>query len=216
MTVRIASAALACLVSAASIGVAEARIAIDVDQSAQRMTVREHGEIVAEWNVSTARLGARTPNGRYRPQSMARMHYSTLYNNAPMPYSIFYSGNYAIHGTTSVRQLGNPASAGCVRLHPENARQLYALVQRYGMRNTTITITGSTRETALARRGGGGTTRVAAAPAPRRVAARAQAQRTAARSLAPRTTARVVYAAPAPQVATGGRDFFSWLRGGVN
>jgi hypothetical protein len=211
--VRRLFAVLACLASIGAAGEAQARIAIDVDQSAQRMTVREHGEIVAEWNVSTARLGARTPNGRYRPQSMSRMHYSTLYNNAPMPYSIFYSGNYAIHGTTSVRQLGNPASAGCVRLHPENARQLYALVQRYGMRNTTITITGSTRDTALARRGGGAT-RVAAAPAQRRIAARAPAQRTRVAALRP--ASRVVVMAPAPQVATGGRDFFSWLRGGVN
>jgi len=71
---------------------------------------------------------------------MKRMHYSTLYNNAPMPHSLFFSGNFAIHGTDQTERLGTPASAGCVRLHPENAARLYALVQEKGRANTLIEI----------------------------------------------------------------------------
>jgi lipoprotein-anchoring transpeptidase ErfK/SrfK len=61
-------------------------------------------------------------------------------NNAPMPHSIFYSGPFAIHGTTDVGHLGHPASHGCVRLHPNNAAVLFDLVQRQGARNTTVVV----------------------------------------------------------------------------
>jgi lipoprotein-anchoring transpeptidase ErfK/SrfK len=50
-----------------------------------------------------------------------------------MPYSIFYSGNYAIHGTPHVGQLGGRASKGCIRLHPSNAAILFSLVQQQGL-----------------------------------------------------------------------------------
>ena len=43
--------------------------------------------------------------------------------------SIFYSGNFAIHGTNQISRLGGPASHGCVRLHPSNAAVLFSLVQ---------------------------------------------------------------------------------------
>jgi len=80
------------------------------------------------WPVSTGVSG--TPSGTYRPQSFDRYHRSSMYGNAPMPYSIFYSGNFAIHGTTQISRLGGRASHGCIRLHPSNAAVLFALVQR--------------------------------------------------------------------------------------
>jgi lipoprotein-anchoring transpeptidase ErfK/SrfK len=58
-----------------------------------------------------------------------------------MPYSIFFKGGYAIHGTYSVKQLGRPASHGCVRLHPDNAAALFGLVKQAGMSNTRIIVT---------------------------------------------------------------------------
>jgi len=67
------------------------------------------------------------------------MHYSKKYDNAPMPYSIFFTGGYAIHGTPHVGNLGRPASHGCVRLSPANARTLYGIVKNDP--NTTIRIT---------------------------------------------------------------------------
>jgi len=63
-----------------------------------------------------------------------------LYYNSPMPYSIFFHGGYAIHGSYEINRLGGPASHGCVRLHPSNAATLYALVSREGMGATTIVI----------------------------------------------------------------------------
>jgi lipoprotein-anchoring transpeptidase ErfK/SrfK len=121
-----------------SSGDARADVVVRVDKSSQRMSVIVNGEHRYTWPVSTGIYG--TPSGSFRPQSMARYHRSTLYNNAPMPYSIFYDGNFAIHGTTHVAQLGGRASRGCIRLHPSNAAVLYSLVQREGMASTRVVI----------------------------------------------------------------------------
>ena len=57
-----------------------------------------------------------------------------------MPWSVFFHGGYAVHGTTAVRRLGRPASHGCVRLHPANAKIFYKLVQQNGKENTLVSI----------------------------------------------------------------------------
>jgi lipoprotein-anchoring transpeptidase ErfK/SrfK len=119
-------------------GGARAEVVVRIDKSSQRMSVIVNGEHRYTWPVSTGIYG--TPSGSFRPQSFDRNHRSALYNNAPMPYSIFYDGNFAIHGTTHVSQLGGPASRGCVRLHPSNAAILFSLVQKEGAGNTRISI----------------------------------------------------------------------------
>lgn len=117
-------------------GQIEARVSL----SEQRMRVFLDGQAVHSWPVSTARAGKFTPLGEFTVQSMKRMHRSSLYNNAPMPWSIFFSGNFAIHGTDQVSRLGTPASAGCVRLHPDDAQTLYQMVRDHGRTNTLINI----------------------------------------------------------------------------
>jgi lipoprotein-anchoring transpeptidase ErfK/SrfK len=117
---------------------AQAEIVVRVSKASQSMSVMVDGEHRYTWAVSTGVGG--TPSGTYRPQSLSRNHRSSIYGGAPMPYSIFYDGNYAIHGTTHIRQLGGRASRGCIRLHPSNAAVLYALVQRQGLGSTRIVV----------------------------------------------------------------------------
>jgi lipoprotein-anchoring transpeptidase ErfK/SrfK len=117
-----------------------ARLVATVDISSQTMTVTHRGVVKYRWAVSTARRGKLTPTGSWSAKWLSRNHRSSRYNNAPMPYSIFYSGNYAVHGTNQVSRLGAPASAGCVRLHPSNAAVLFSLTQKEGLRNTRIVI----------------------------------------------------------------------------
>ncbi len=119
----------------------ERRITAHIDLSQQKMKVYKGDSLLHSWRVSTARKGYVTPVGNYKPQSIERMHYSRRYHNSPMPYSIFFKGNFAIHGTGSIRKLGRRASHGCIRLHPKNAKKLYALVRKYGKNNTFIKIT---------------------------------------------------------------------------
>ena len=129
------AAALACMLTAA---VARAEIVVTVDKAAQRLTVVVDGEHRYTWPVSTGVYP--TPSGNWRPYLLSRNHRSTIFGNAPMPFAIFYSGHYAIHGTTAVGQLGVRASKGCVRLHPSNAAVLFALVQQHGLANTRVVV----------------------------------------------------------------------------
>lgn len=118
---------------------ARAEVFITVDKSEQRMYVETPTDDYV-WKVSTAREGYNTPVGFFQPYLLKTMHYSSKYNNAPMPNSIFYHGGYAIHATYDIKRLGSPASHGCVRLSPQNARWLYRLVNEYGKDNTYIEI----------------------------------------------------------------------------
>ena len=111
-----------------------------VDISSQTMTVTHRGQVKYRWKVSTARPGKVTPSGSWTAKWLSRNHRSSRYNNAPMPWSIFYNGNYAVHGTDQVNRLGRPASAGCVRLAPQNAKTLFELAQREGLKNTRIVV----------------------------------------------------------------------------
>lgn len=133
-TLFIAFWALLALMSSAW---ATARIHIDL--SSQRMYVTS-SQGSYTWPVSTARAGYYTPRGSFAPTGMQLMHYSRKYHMSPMPYSIFFRGGYAIHGTYATGALGSPASHGCVRLSPGNAATLYHLVQSEG---GSISISGS-------------------------------------------------------------------------
>ncbi|MBA5778460.1 L,D-transpeptidase [Stappia sp. F7233] len=112
-----------------------------IDLSEQKMVVYVNGRRLQSWPVSTARRGYRTPTGTFRPGRMHRRYFSKKYHNSPMPWSVFFYGGYAIHGTDAVRSLGRPASHGCIRLHPANARHLYSLIQQHGKKNARIVIT---------------------------------------------------------------------------
>jgi lipoprotein-anchoring transpeptidase ErfK/SrfK len=120
--------------------VALASLVANIDLSRQRMTITVDGSHYASWPISTGARGHNTPTGSYRPYLLRRMHYSSKYENSPMPHSVFFSGGFAIHGTQYVKRLGRRASHGCVRLHPTNAARLYKLVLIYGLDNTRIRI----------------------------------------------------------------------------
>lgn len=122
-------------------GAAEAKVVAKINIAQQKMTVMVDGEVKHVWHVSTARKGFVTPRGVYAPKRMHVKYYSKKYYNSPMPYSIFFKGGYAVHGTNAVAKLGAPASHGCIRLATGNAAKLYSLVQSYGKSQARIVIT---------------------------------------------------------------------------
>jgi hypothetical protein len=132
-------------------GAAQAKVSITVDKDAQMMTVAVDGVRRYQWPVSTGNPSHETPNGTFRTFRMEEDHYSKEFDDAPMPHSIFFTKvGHAIHGTESEGRLGTPVSHGCVRLSRANATTLYALVEKEGVLNTTVTLTGSS-QIALAR-----------------------------------------------------------------
>ena len=120
------------------------------------MSVSVNGQQRHTWPISSGAAGYDTPSGSFRPLRMERTHFSKEWDNAPMPHSIFFTPNgHAIHGTNHARQLGRPASHGCVRLAPSQAAILFALVRAEGLATTQVVVEGE--NTGVALQGGSGT-----------------------------------------------------------
>lgn len=87
---------------------------VEIDLTKQQLKAYQGNRVVLKTNISS---GARnnTPTGNFRagPYKSAE-HYSSLYHNAPMPWSVQITGHIFIHGFTEVPPY--PASKGCVRV----------------------------------------------------------------------------------------------------
>ena len=141
-----ACAALACTS-------ARAEVLIRVDKAAQLMTVTVDGAQRYAWPVSTGIADYDTPAGDFQPFRIERDHFSREWDDAPMPFSIFFTQEgHAIHGTYHVKNLGRPASHGCVRLLKANAAVLFALVKEQGLKATKVVLTGEIPDAVVARR----------------------------------------------------------------
>jgi lipoprotein-anchoring transpeptidase ErfK/SrfK len=107
-----------------------------VDLSDQSMQVYLGDRLVETFKVSTGRMGYGTPAGAYQAQWLAAKWRSKKYHNAPMPWSVFFHGGYAIHGTTDIRHLGMPASQGWVGINPEIGGIFFSVVLVVGLYNS--------------------------------------------------------------------------------
>jgi lipoprotein-anchoring transpeptidase ErfK/SrfK len=111
-----------------------------IDLSDQRMYVYLDNQLIHEFPVSSGRGRYGTPTGRWNAYWLSPKHRSRKYNNAPMPWAVFFNEGYAVHGTTDIRNLGRPASHGCIRLHPDNAKIFFRMVQTSGKESTLISV----------------------------------------------------------------------------
>ncbi len=109
--------------------------------SSQNLSLTVNGWPAGSWPVSTAGVGYHTPRGTFHVQRLAKVWFSKKYDNSPMPNSVFFDGGIAIHGSYHIKSLGHPASHGCVRLHPDNAAKLFALVEQYGASRSRVIVT---------------------------------------------------------------------------
>jgi lipoprotein-anchoring transpeptidase ErfK/SrfK len=87
---------------------------VEVSLAKQQLRAWQGTRMVLQTHISSGRNG-RTPAGNFTAGPFRqRMHYSKLFNNAPMPWSVQIYGNVFIHGFTSVPNY--PASHGCIRV----------------------------------------------------------------------------------------------------
>jgi lipoprotein-anchoring transpeptidase ErfK/SrfK len=113
-----------------------------IDLSEQKMTVKVNGEFRYSWPISSGTAQHPTPTGTFRPEWTSKMWYSRKYDWAPMPNAVFINGGVAVHGTYAVSRLGSPASHGCIRLAPTNAKTFFNLVQKHGLNKVKVTVFG--------------------------------------------------------------------------
>jgi hypothetical protein len=148
LILSLAGVALSILIGSA----AQAALLIEIDKSTQQMTVTFNDERLYTWPVSTGTEEYDTPTGTFAPFRMEIDHRSDEWDNAPMPYSIFFTDTgVAVHGTYERRSLGRAVSHGCVRLSVKNAATLWKLVKQEKMANTSIVVTGDVSDEAPSR-----------------------------------------------------------------
>ncbi|MES3039005.1 MAG: L,D-transpeptidase [Bdellovibrionota bacterium] len=120
-----------------------------VVKSEQRVYFFISGKWQSTWLVSTGAPGHSTPNFDTHPNGRIYNAYTSLsYPSGDymglgnMPYAVFISGAFAIHGTPQGNwpKLGTPASHGCVRVHPDGGYYFNRLVRAAGVSNTWITV----------------------------------------------------------------------------
>jgi lipoprotein-anchoring transpeptidase ErfK/SrfK len=125
------------------------RVWAEVVKSEQRLYLHIDGKLAAVWKTSTAKAGFVTPDFNRHPDGRIYDSYTSKkypggdYNGmGNMPYAVFISGGFAIHGTGrgNWAHLGHPASHGCIRILPDNAYTFNTYVRAVGIHKTWITV----------------------------------------------------------------------------
>ncbi|MGE5086290.1 MAG: L,D-transpeptidase [Bacillota bacterium] len=127
----------------------ECAVWAQVSKSRQKLYLYVDGKLTATWPVSTGDVNHATPNFDKHPNGRIYDSYtSAKYPGGDykglgnMPYAVFISGGFAIHGTGSGnwKKLGTAASHGCIRIHPDNALYFNRLVRSKGINDVWITV----------------------------------------------------------------------------
>ena len=98
-----------------------------VNVKTQRAVLFRNGVPIGATTISTGRPGYRTPTGAFTILQKQVEHYSSKYDNAPMPYMqrLTWYG-VALHAGNLP---GYPASHGCIRLPAGFAKLLYGVTR---------------------------------------------------------------------------------------
>lgn len=97
-----------------------------IDLSARQTWLLSGGKIAyGPVPITSGRPGWRTPPGTFRVSFKNIAHRSSIFNNAPMPYSVFFNGGIAFH-QGSLREL----SHGCIHLSRAAAQTYFATLKR--------------------------------------------------------------------------------------
>lgn len=127
----------------------ECTLYAEVIKSTQKLYLYIDGELKDSFKVSTGIKKYETPDLSLQPRGPLFIKYKSkkfpggnYQGLGNMPYAVFLRGGYAIHGTTqgNFAKLGQKASHGCIRLHPNNAVIFYELVKKVGLAQTWVSI----------------------------------------------------------------------------
>jgi hypothetical protein len=115
-------------------------VLVYVDLTRQRATVYRNGVRIGVSTISSGKPGYATPTGVFTILEKNVEHYSSTYDNAPMPYQqrLTWMG-VAMHAGNLP---GYPASHGCIRLPMEFAKRLFSVTPKGG----TVVIAGGNKD----------------------------------------------------------------------
>ena len=102
------------------------RKVVCVDQDHQQLWVQQGSKIIfPAVRIRTGMPGRRTPDGLFHIWLRNRHQYSYLFHE-PMPFSSFFHGDYALHGSYSDIRKGG--SNGCVNLTVADSARLFPML----------------------------------------------------------------------------------------
>ena len=108
------------------------RVIVHVDLTMQSLHVQFPDGTQEDWPISSGRPGLDTPACTYKAQWVDPDHLSKQYQDAPMPYAVFFDlKGHAFHGSYQ-KKFGVAVSHGCVRLPVADAKKLYDAVKAAG------------------------------------------------------------------------------------
>ena len=96
------------------------------DRKRHSATLWHAGTLHNAWLVRGGRRGLETRTGAFFVYWQHKDHVSSIYGS-PMPYSQFFSGGQAFHGSPFMVSPFRGHSHGCVNMYIEDARQLWKL-----------------------------------------------------------------------------------------
>ena len=115
---------------------------LEINLSTQRLQAFEGNTKFLEVPISSGLRLTPTPLGQFYPQRFLR--FDTMagvdYFLPNVPYVVYFSGGYAIHGAYWHTNFGQPMSHGCVNVSPANMAKIYSWLDK----NTLINIYGQT------------------------------------------------------------------------
>lgn len=104
---------------------------IDIDLSSQTVSAYRGHKEVRTFLVSTGTWRYPTVTGRFRILSKHEKDdmRGPGYDLKDVPYTMYFHGDYALHGTYWHDNFGAPMSHGCVNLSTQDARWLFAFAE---------------------------------------------------------------------------------------
>lgn len=100
---------------------------IEINLKQQKLTAWEGNKVIYQVPVSSGKKSTPTLTGVFAVQTKlrkARMR-GADYDIPDVPYTMYYDGNYAIHGAYWHNNFGTPVSHGCVNLPPKKAQLVF-------------------------------------------------------------------------------------------
>lgn len=96
------------------------------DRRNHQATLWRNGRLWNSWLVRGGSSAHKTRTGTFTVFRRDKDHRSSLFGS-PMPYSQFFSGGQALHGSRNMMDPYEGHSHGCVNMFVEDARQLWSL-----------------------------------------------------------------------------------------
>jgi hypothetical protein len=103
------------------------------DRKRHQVTLWKRGTLWNSWLVRGGSSDHPTRVGRFKVFYRDKDHVSSLYDS-PMPYSQFFSGGQAFHGSVLMMDPFVDHSHGCVNMYIEDARQLWKLTSKHRLK----------------------------------------------------------------------------------